>query len=138
MKPRKKGIKRRDRKLSVRNSIRVYVDGSGQNSSGKGSASAFLIEGQKKHHVTYRDGLTNNQAEYGAILLALEAVGLNSEVEILSDSELAVNQLTGRYKIRDPELQELSQKVSKVMQDRKLNVKFTWIPRSQNKAGKLL
>ncbi len=118
--------------------IRVYVDGSGQNSSGRGSASAFLIEDQRKQHVEYKDGLTNNQAEYGGILLALKAVGPKSEVEILSDSELAVNQLTGRYKIRDPELQELFQKITKAMQDRKLDVKFTWIPRSQNKAGKLL
>ena len=118
--------------------IRIYVDGSGQNSSGKGSASSFLIDGQKKQHVAHKDGLTNNQAEYGGILLALKAVGPKSEVEILSDSELAVNQLTGRYKIRDPKLQELSQKITKTMQDRKLNVKFTWIPRNQNKAGKLL
>jgi len=118
--------------------IRVYVDGSGQNSSGKGSASAFLIEGQKKQHVAHRDGLTNNQAEYGGILLALKAVGPKSEVEILSDSELAINQLTGRYKIRDPELQELSRKITKVIQDRRLRVQFSWIPRSRNKAGKLL
>ena len=118
--------------------IRIYVDGSGQNSSGKGSASAFLIEGQQKQHVAHRDGLTNNQAEYGGILLALKAVGPKSEVEILSDSELAVYQLKGTYKIRDPELQRLFEEISKVINGRRLQVQFSWIPRSRNKAGKLL
>ena len=118
--------------------IRIYVDGSGQNSSGKGSASAFVIEDQRKQHVEYKDGLTNNQAEYGAILLALKAVRPKSEVEILSDSEHAVYQLKGRYKIRDPELQTLSEEISKVIKGRRLQVQFSWIPRSRNKAGKLL
>ena len=119
-------------------SIRVYVDGSGQNSSGNGSAIAFILEGEKKGHVEHKNGLTNNQAEHLAILAALKTIPPKAEVEVLSDSELAVNQLTGRYKIRNPELQELSQKIIKVMQDRKLNVKFTWIPRAKNEAGKLL
>ena len=118
--------------------IRIYVDGSGVNPVGKGSAIAYLIEGQKKGYVEPQIGLTNNQAEYKAILTALKATPPNSEVEILSDSSLAVNQLTGKYKIRDPKLQDLSQKVAKVMQDHKLNVKFTWLPGSQNKADKLL
>ena len=118
--------------------IRVYTDGSGINSSGKGSGIAFLIEGQNKKHMEKRDGLTNNQAEYLAILTALKAIPPKSEVEILSDSELAVNQIRGRYKIRDPELQRLSEEISKVINGRRLQVQFSWIPRSRNKAGKLL
>ena len=138
MKTKTKTVRRRIEHMEKGRPIRVYVDGSGVNASGEGSGFAFLIEGQNKKHVESRKGLTNNQAEYTAILQALKTVPSGREVELFSDSELAVNQLKGRYKIRNQELREYSQKIWKVIHDHKLEVKFSWIPRSQNKAGKSL
>ncbi len=118
--------------------IRIFVDGSGANGSGKGSGFAYLKEGDLSGHAEFRDGLTNNQAEYLAILEALKAAPPKSQVEILSDSELAVSQLAGKYAIRDPELRKLAAEIGNVLQQGKLAATFTWIPRTGNKADKLL
>lgn len=53
---------------------------------------------------------TNNVAEYQAFLKAVEEAqrkGADS-VDIRSDSQLLVRQLTGKYKIKDPHLQRLA------------------------------
>lgn len=86
----------------------------------------------------YKDGLTNNQAEYLGILSALKALPTGSVAEILSDSQLAIYQLAGKYKICDPELRNLAEKVHTVVKQRNLTIQYTWIPREQNKADKLL
>ncbi len=52
---------------------------------------------------------TNNEAEYRALITALgRAAALGaSEVEVRSDSELLMRQMTGRYKVKSPHLREL-------------------------------
>lgn len=55
----------------------------------------------------YLGTLTNNQAEYEALLKALEAAAPDgaTEIELFSDSELMVRQLNGQYKVRHADLQ---------------------------------
>lgn len=55
----------------------------------------------------YLGTLTNNQAEYEALLRALEAAEPDGETEIVlySDSELMVRQLNGQYRVKSPDLQ---------------------------------
>ena len=50
---------------------------------------------------------TNNEAEYRALITALErAAALGAtEVEVRSDSELLMRQMTGRYRVKSPHLQ---------------------------------
>jgi ribonuclease HI len=62
-----------------------------------------------RRHKEYLGEATNNEAEYRAILRALRLATAytEGEVELTSDSELAVRQLTGRYKVRQRNLQEL-------------------------------
>ena len=52
---------------------------------------------------------TNNEAEYRALITALErAAALGAtEVEVRSDSELLMRQMTGRYRVKSPHLKEL-------------------------------
>ena len=79
---------------------------------------------------------TNNEAEYMAIITALKAYyGPIFVNEILSDSQLVVRQLNGDYAIREERLRELANQVWKLAQGK---VKFTWVPRHENKAGRLL
>lgn len=118
--------------------IRIFVDGSGSNGSGKGSGFAYLVEGQPTGCVERQDALTNNQAEYFGVVSALKAVPPKSSIEILSDSQLAVYQLAGKYKICDPVLRDLAATIQALIKKRRLTVRFTWIPRGQNKADKLL
>ncbi|MBI5356360.1 ribonuclease HI family protein [Candidatus Collierbacteria bacterium] len=58
---------------------------------------------------------TNNQAEYGGVIGALEFInkffkqaGRISAIEFYLDSDLIVNQLSGKYKIKSPELAMLA------------------------------
>ena len=52
---------------------------------------------------------TNNEAEYRALITALErAAALGAtEVEVRSDSELLMRQMTGRYRVKSPHLKAL-------------------------------
>jgi ribonuclease HI len=53
---------------------------------------------------------TNNVAEYSALIAGLEkALELGvDEVEVVSDSELMVKQMTGEYRVKNEALRELS------------------------------
>ncbi len=94
--------------------------------------------------VVYRDGIiveelseyvgdgTNNIAEYTAVVRALEtahSIG-ESEVHIKTDSQLIVRQLNGEYKVKDPGLRPLKERVERL--SRGLNVHFEHIPRERN------
>jgi ribonuclease HI len=52
---------------------------------------------------------TNNEAEYRALITALERAAVLGarEVEVRADSELLLRQMTGRYKVKSPHLREL-------------------------------
>ncbi|MEW6035668.1 MAG: ribonuclease HI family protein [Candidatus Micrarchaeota archaeon] len=94
--------------------------------------------------VIYRDGLrieelseyigqgTNNIAEYTAVIRALETIHELGEMEahVKSDSQLIVRQLNGEYKVRDPELRPLKERVEHLCKG--LKVSFEHIPREKN------
>jgi ribonuclease HI len=107
----------------------VYVDGSGKNGT-----YCYLIPG-KKPNIFREELLTNNQAEYKAIIAALQEL-TDIEMTIYSDSLLAVKQLDREYKIRNSELRKLASKVRILSRNRKIT--FKWIPREKNLAGKML
>lgn len=86
------------------------------------------------------DNLTNNEAEYKAIIFALKKfksvfgkeLAKNSEIEIRSDSELVVKQMNAEYKILDEKIQKLFLEVWNLKFDFKI-IKFKIIPREKNK-----
>jgi ribonuclease HI len=119
-------------------SIRVFTDGSGARLDGKGSGYAFICPDTGEKQVIPENGLTNNQAEYKAVILALESVSKGSIIEISLDSQVICAQLNGQFRVRDPKLTELLQLVREIVARKNLNVKFVWIPRAENLAGKLL
>ena len=83
---------------------------------------------------------TNNQAEYQALVFALnkakqllgKAKAKQTEIEVRMDSELVVKQLQGKYKILEPDLQPLFLLVWNLRLDFK-SVEFVHIPREKNK-----
>ncbi|MGH9718233.1 MAG: RNase H family protein [Candidatus Acidiferrales bacterium] len=117
---------------------RIFCDGAGQNVEGKGSGFAWFRESDGHKNREQVDGLTNNQAEYRAVLSALESFKPGASVQIVTDSELIVNQLRGKYKVHDPDLAALREKILRYVQKRRLSVTYSWVPRAQNKAGRLL
>ncbi len=119
-------------------SIRIFVDGAGARPDGTGSGFAWLREDTGETKVQYQEKLTNNQAEYMSILSAVQSVPKCSGIEILADSQLAICQLNGQYRILDPDLADLAKRVRAIVEKKKLRVTFTWIPRTRNRADKLL
>jgi len=97
------------------------------------SMTAYVAEDGRSGVKQLPPNNTNNTAEYRAILRAILAIP--EVTEIISDSQLVVKQLNREYHIKDDNLRELA---LHVWTQAKGKVKFTWIPRKENKAGKLL
>jgi ribonuclease HI len=76
---------------------------------------------------------TNNQAEYRAVIAALEeAIRLGvSQADIYLDSELIVRQLNGRYRVKNAALKPLYQR-AKQMLGHLESFTINHIPRQQN------
>ena len=114
----------------------VYTDGASRGNPGPAAIGAVIKDGQGRvlARISRRIGrTTNNQAEYQAIVAALEkALGLGvATVEVKSDSELAVRQINGRYRVKNTGLRPLHQRVGEL---RSLFQGFSIasIPRRQN------
>lgn len=63
--------------------------------------------------------MTNNQAEYHALIEGLKAVRdwKPDRLEILLDSKLVVEQVNGAYKTKEPELQKLNAEAMRLLQE---------------------
>jgi ribonuclease HI len=83
---------------------------------------------------------TNNVAEYSALIAGLEKaleLGLD-EIEVVSDSELMVKQMTGKYRVKNEALRELSLEAGRLAR-RIGSVDYTAVRREHNKlADKLV
>ncbi|NLL90017.1 MAG: ribonuclease HI family protein [Dehalococcoidales bacterium] len=114
----------------------IHTDGASRGNPGQ-AAIGITIKDEKGNllkSVSRAIGITtNNQAEYMAIIVALEqAIRLGAKhVELNSDSELVVFQLTGRYRVKKDTLKPLFQKV-KELSARFESFKVKNIPREQN------
>ena len=92
--------------------LRVYSDGASRGNPGI-SAIAFVIMTEDgrllKRYSRYVGVRTNNQAEYQALISALESASTftDGEVTCYIDSELVVKQLVGEYQVRSPKLKIL-------------------------------
>lgn len=114
--------------------INIFVDGSGGNDSGY----CFYIENTGESFYEKKSNLTNNQAEYMAIIQALKRiVDIEKEIIIYSDSKVVVSQLNHQYAINNDTLRLLARDTWSLIKRYK-SVKIIWIPREQNLAGKML
>ena len=76
---------------------------------------------------------TNNVAEYSGLVAGLrKAVEVGVEdLEVVSDSELIVRQMTGEYKVKNEALQALNEEASELA-DRLPKVRYTSVRRAHN------
>ena len=123
--------------------IIIYIDGGSRGNPGPSAIGAVFCnqKGQKvKEYSEYLGEATNNEAEYQACIFALQKfkalygkkLAKNTEIEIKSDSELLVKQLSGKYKILDSKIQSLFLKIWNLRFDfKKVNCKL--ISREKNK-----
>jgi ribonuclease HI len=118
-------------------SFTIYADGASRDNPGPAAIGAVIKDSSGKVAATISQTIgtaTNNQAEYTAIIAALEkAIGLGARrVELKSDSELVVKQLNGRYKVKRASLRPLYQEVVRLTGLLK-GFTITHIPRTQNR-----
>ena len=112
----------------------VYVDGSGGTDSGYG----FFIKESGQSFYEKSPDLTNNQAEYKAIISALEQLkGIDDEIIIYSDSKNTVSQLNHDFAINNEQLRTLARQAWALISQYP-DISIKWIPRKQNLAGKML
>jgi len=83
---------------------------------------------------------TNNVAEYGGLVAGLQAalsIDPEASVEVRMDSKLVVEQMSGRWQIKHPDMRKLAVQAREVAQQLG-QVRYTWIPRAQNSAADAL
>jgi ribonuclease HI len=115
----------------------IWVDGAARGNPGPAAISAVLKDEKGKAHSRFsqRIGIaTNNEAEYRAVIAGIEkAISLGADaVEINSDSELIVRQLSGKYRVKNTVLKPLYERV-KQLQSSLVSFKLSHIPREQNR-----
>ena len=117
-------------------SAKLFTDGGSRGNPGP-SAIGYVIsnldDNVVKKYSKYIGESTNNKAEYTALLEGVkDCWSMNIKLlEVFMDSELIINQLTGKYKVKNKDLKPI------YLEIKKLEVKFdkvTYIhvPREQN------
>jgi ribonuclease HI len=119
--------------------FQVFCDGGARGNPGP-AASAFVVK-DEKDELIYQRGFyigetTNNQAEYTAVLRAIEWLVENmtgKEFTFYLDSQLVVNQISGKFKVKDTGLIEKKSQILSLLNQGKIKINcFTYIPREKN------
>lgn len=126
-----------DKKTTKLTEVKLYADGGSRGNPGP-SASGFVIMDEYEK-VLYEQGVflgvtTNNQAEYQALKLGLEQAQLMhaKRVDVYMDSLLVVNQMLGKFKVRNRDLWPIHQAIIGIIKSFE-DVRFTHVPRELNK-----
>ena len=119
------------------NKIIINIDGACKGNPGPSAIGVIISDEQKGVIARISKAIgrtTNNRAEYMAVIAALEkAVAMGAErVEIRSDSELLVRQITGKYKVKNAGLLPLYEK-AKQLELSISTFKIRHVPREENR-----
>ena len=101
-------------------SATLWTDGAARGNPGPAGAGAILkdADGAVLAEISrYLGKVTNNVAEYEALLLGLErAVELGiTKIEVRADSQLMIRQLTGEYRVKNAGLRPLFEKARSLL-----------------------
>ena len=121
----------------------VEADGGSRSNPGEAAYGAVVLDAATREIVAERGeriGIaSNNVAEYRGLIAGLEAVReLDPEaaVEVRMDSKLVVEQMSGRWKIKHPDMRALALRARDILPA--ANITYTWIPRAENAAADAL
>lgn len=131
--------------------LRLEADGGSRGNPGLAGAGSSIVDptsaiaGDKVELACqweYIAKATNNVAEYHGVVngltLAQEvaersgAASSETTLDVFLDSKLIVEQMSGRWKIKHPDMKPLAQQV-KELEKNFAKVSYTWVPRAQNK-----
>ncbi|AKE40974.1 2,3-bisphosphoglycerate-dependent phosphoglycerate mutase [Corynebacterium kutscheri] len=115
--------------------IVIEADGGSRGNPGvAGSGTVLYRDEQVIQELAYVVGnATNNVAEYHGLLNGLKAayeLGAH-EVVVRMDSKLVVEQMSGRWKIKHPDMRELAMQCQQIVRNFD-SISYNWIPRKNN------
>ncbi len=125
------------------NSIKIFCDGGARGNPGP-AAWAYVVyaKGKKVQEDTGFLGVaTNNVAEYQGVIHSLVWLLANKNklrdehIYYQLDSELVVNQLNGRYKVKSQNLKPLIMQVKKLEKQSGLDISYQHISRNENETA---
>ena len=115
----------------------VEADGGSRGNPGPAGYGAVVKDLDGQVLLERSDGLgraTNNVAEYRGLIAGLQAardLGA-TEVDVRMDSKLVVEQMSGRWKVKHPDMKPLAAEAAGLVGGFG-TVTFTWVPRAANK-----
>ncbi|MFJ6774269.1 bifunctional RNase H/acid phosphatase [Kitasatospora sp. NPDC091257] len=116
----------------------VEADGGSRGNPGPAGYGAVVRDGDTGQIVAeaaeFIGHATNNVAEYKGLIAGLKAareLDPDASVDVRMDSKLVVEQMSGRWKIKHPDMQPLAAEARTVFP--RARVTYTWIPRERNK-----
>jgi probable phosphoglycerate mutase len=123
--------------------VAVEADGGSRGNPGPAGYGAVVLDAVSGELLAERSRAigvaTNNVAEYSGLIAGLEAaLALGAdEVEVRMDSQLVVQQMTGRWQIKHPSMKPLAERAA-TLAGKFAKVTYTWMPRAANvRADKL-
>lgn len=120
----------------------IEADGGSRGNPGVAGSGTVVYDANRKvlREIAYVVGkATNNVAEYRGLLEGLKAareLGA-SEVEMYMDSKLVVEQMSGRWKIKHPDMKAMALEAQQIAREIGA-VSYTWVPREKNTAADAL
>ncbi|MCC6961745.1 MAG: ribonuclease HI family protein [candidate division Zixibacteria bacterium] len=111
----------------------IYTDGASRNNPGKGSGAFIFVlkDDIICSDAQYFGDITNNQAEYKALIMALDRVieFTRWHIRIHSDSELLIKQMSGDWRVKEPMLKELYREAGELEKGIQ-KIEYLHVPRS--------
>ncbi|HCB03667.1 MAG TPA: bifunctional RNase H/acid phosphatase [Nocardioides sp.] len=123
--------------MSGPSSVIIEADGGSRGNPGPAAYGAVLRDADTGA-VIAEDGTTigvatNNVAEYSGLIAGLrlaEEFAPEADIEVRMDSKLVVEQMSGRWKIKHPDMRPLATEANRLAP---FGTTYTWVPRERNK-----
>jgi ribonuclease HI len=113
---------------------KIYTDGASRGNPGESGIGVIIYKNGNEflRYKQYLGIMTNNQAEYLALIKALKII---EEMQIIDadlflDSQLLVKQMRGEYKVKAPNMIPLYKEARNLTENK--NLSFNWIKREEN------
>jgi ribonuclease HI len=116
------------------------VDGGARGNPGPAALGVVIEDEQGMRLRTFHRYLgvaTNNQAEYQALIDGLKAIAewKPDRLEVYLDSKLVVEQVNGKWKVKEPELKELQRQATELLRQFGDRVTVSHVGREENRGA---
>ncbi|HWJ83131.1 MAG TPA: bifunctional RNase H/acid phosphatase [Nocardioides sp.] len=123
--------------MAEHRSVLIEADGGSRGNPGPAAYGAVLKDADTGE-VIAEEGTaigvaTNNVAEYSGLIAGLRLANdyaPDADIEVRMDSKLVVEQMSGRWKIKHPDMRPLAMEANRLAP---FGTTYTWVPRERNK-----